>query len=192
MTDFEKAPYYVGLDISITGTGVVVLDKQLQIAVAECVKTKPQDDWYGRVNNIVSRVFSYIPAPVVCAVFVEDYAFAAKGQVFNIAELSGIIKFRLWSDAYPFLRIPPTSLKKFTTATGTAPKELMMKEVYKRYGVDFNDNNVADAYALARMGYAITQQVNVPAYQKDAIKNVWKNNKITESVWASWTEWTRV
>lgn len=192
MKKFTEGPYYVGLDISITGTGVVVLDKQLQRVVAECIKTKPQDDWYGRVNNIVSRIFEYIPDPVFCMVFVEDYAFAAKGQVFNIAELSGIIKYRMWVDGYRFLRIPPTSLKKFTTATGTAPKELMMKEVYKRYGVDFNDNNVADAYALARMGYAITQQVNVPAYQKDAIKNVWKNNKITESVWASWTEWTRV
>ena len=192
MKKLTEGPYYVGLDISITGTGVVVLDKQLQRVVAECIKTKPQDDWYGRVNNIVSRVFEYIPDPVFCMVFVEDYAFAAKGQVFNIAELSGIIKYRMWVDGYRFLRIPPTSLKKFTTATGTAPKELMMKEVYKRYGVDFNDNNVADAYALARMGYAITQQVNVPAYQKDAIKNVWKNNKITESVWASWTEWTRV
>ena len=187
-----ESPYYVGLDISVTGTGLVVLDRQLQITTAECIKSKPQDDWYARVNNIVSRVFSHIPDPVLCAVFVEDYAYAAKGQVFNIAELSGIIKFRLWHDAYPFLRIPPTSLKKFTTATGTAPKELMMKEVYKRYGVDFNDNNVADAYALARMGYAITMQVNVPQYQKDAIKNVWKNNKITDKVWASITEWARV
>ena len=192
MQKFTEGPYYVGLDISITGTGVVVLDRQLQRVVTECIKTKPQDDWYGRVNNIVSRIFGFIPSPVFCMVFVEDYAFAAKGQVFNIAELSGIIKYRMWIDGYRFLRIPPTSLKKFTTATGTAPKELMMKEVYKRYNVDFNDNNVADAYALARMGYAITQQVNVPAYQKDAIKNVWKNNKITESVWASWTEWTRV
>ena len=187
-----KSPFYVGLDISITGTGVVVLDRELQIVSAECVKTKPQDDWYARVNNIVSRVFSYIPDPVLCTVFVEDYAYAAKGQVFNIAELSGIIKFRLWHDAYPFLRIPPTSLKKFTTASGNAPKELMMKEVYKRYGVDFNDNNVADAYALARMGYAITQQVHMPAYQQDAVKNVWKNNKITDKVWAAKTEWTRV
>ena len=186
-----ESPYYVGLDISVTGTGLVVLDRQLQITTAECIKSKPQDDWYARVNNIVSRVFSHIPDPVLCAVFVEDYAYAAKGQVFNIAELSGIIKFRLWHDAYPFLRIPPTSLKKFTTATGTAPKELMMKEVYKRYGVDFNDNNVADAYALARMGYAITMQVNVPQYQKDAIKNVWKNNKITDKVWTSRTEWAR-
>lgn len=192
MEKFTESPYYVGLDISITGTGVVVLDRQLQTVKAECIKSKPQDDWYARVNNIVSRVFDIIPDPVFSTVFVEDYAFAAKGQVFNIAELSGIIKFRMWYDAYAFLRIPPTSLKKFTTATGTAPKELMMKEVYKRYGVDFNDNNVADAYALARMGYAITQQVNVPQYQKEAIKNVWKNNKITAELWAYKTEWTRV
>ena len=187
----KNAPYYVGLDISITGTGVVVLDKQLKTVVAECIKSKPQEDWYGRVHTISARIFSFLPSPTFSTVFVEDYAFAAKGQVFNIAELSGIIKYGLWCDAYNFLRIPPTSLKKFTTATGTAPKELMMKEVYKRYGVDFNDNNVADAYALARMGYAITQQANVPAYQKDAIKNVWKNNKITEGTWADRTRWAR-
>lgn len=191
MDHFTEGPYYVGLDISVTGTGIVVLDRQLQIMTAECIKSKPQDDWYARVNDIVRRVFIPMPDPPFTTVYVEDYAFAAKGQVFNIAELSGIIKYRLWCDSYNFLRVPPTSLKKFTTATGTAPKELMMKEVYKRYNVDFNDNNVADAYALARMGYAITQQANVPQYQKDAIKNVWKNNKISDKVWASRTEWAR-
>jgi hypothetical protein len=27
----------------------------------------------------------------------------------------------------------------------------MLKEIYKRWGADFNDDNLGDAYALARM-----------------------------------------
>ena len=182
----QDAPYFIGLDISVTGTGLVVLDKELYQVAAVCIESKPMPDWYQRVNMILDRVKLYMPIDrkVNAALFVEDYAYAAKGQVFNIAELSGIIKFhiaRVWN--IPFLKIPPTTLKKFTTGTGTAPKELMMKEVYKRYGMDYNNNNIADAYALARMGYALTMGARVPVYQETAIKKVWSDNKTTQKEW---------
>jgi crossover junction endodeoxyribonuclease RuvC len=43
------------------------------------------------------------------------------------------------------------TLKKYATGKGTAKKQEMLLQMYKRWGVEFNDDNAADAYALARL-----------------------------------------
>jgi hypothetical protein len=49
------------------------------------------------------------------------------------------------------LQIPPMTLKKYATGKGTAKKQEMLLQIYKRWGVEFNDDNAADAYALGRL-----------------------------------------
>jgi crossover junction endodeoxyribonuclease RuvC len=49
------------------------------------------------------------------------------------------------------LQIPPMTLKKYAAGKGNAKKQEMLMQIYKRYGVEFNDDNAADAYALARL-----------------------------------------
>lgn len=176
---------FVGVDISLTGTGVCRLSSQGKLVNAECIKTKAHKsftEWFDRINMITSKVVQYIDAGSV--VFVEGYAFGANGQVFNIAELSGYMKFQLYcGDCTAVIQVPPTSLKKYITGTGNAKKELILKEVYKRYSMDFNDDNVADAYALARMGYELTlhyqnaDQIALTKYQEAAINGVIRDNK---------------
>jgi Holliday junction resolvasome RuvABC endonuclease subunit len=43
------------------------------------------------------------------------------------------------------------TLKKFVSGKGTAKKQEMMLQAYKRYGVEINDDNAVDAYGLARI-----------------------------------------
>ncbi len=49
-----------------------------------------------------------------------------------------------------FKIIAPGTLKKFVTGDGRAKKDLMLLKVYKKWGVEFSDDNLADAYGLAR------------------------------------------
>lgn len=49
------------------------------------------------------------------------------------------------------LQIPPMTLKKYATGKGTAKKQEMLLQIYKRWGVEFNDDNAADAYSLGRL-----------------------------------------
>lgn len=44
----------------------------------------------------------------------------------------------------------PGVIKKFITGKGNAKKELILKEVYKKYKFDTTDNNIADAFAIAK------------------------------------------
>lgn len=54
-------------------------------------------------------------------------------------------------DRYDLTTYTPGQIKKFTTGKGNAKKELMMKEVYKRWGFETDSHDVADAYAIARL-----------------------------------------
>lgn len=49
------------------------------------------------------------------------------------------------------LQIPPMTLKKYAAGKGNAKKQEMLLQIYKRWGLEFNDDNAADAYALARL-----------------------------------------
>ena len=51
------------------------------------------------------------------------------------------------------------SLKKFATGKGNSKKQEVLMQIYKRWGLEFNDDNAADAYTLGRMatGYFITK-----------------------------------
>ena len=51
---------------------------------------------------------------------------------------------------YP-LKVPPMTLKKFAAGKGNAKKQEMLLQIYKRWGIEFNDDNAADSYALARL-----------------------------------------
>jgi crossover junction endodeoxyribonuclease RuvC len=43
------------------------------------------------------------------------------------------------------------TLKKYAAGKGNAKKQEMLLQIYKRWGIEFNDDNAADSYALARL-----------------------------------------
>jgi Holliday junction resolvasome RuvABC endonuclease subunit len=68
---------------------------------------------------------------------IEGYAFGAKGQVFNIGENTGILKYKLAKKVSNIINvIAPTVIKKFATGKGNANKELMYEAFVKETGDD--------------------------------------------------------
>ena len=74
---------------------------------------------------------------------------------------------------YP-LKVPPMTLKKFAAGKGNAKKQEMLMQIYKRWGIEFNDDNAADAYALGRLAgktaidkieEAVAKQIEDPKYR---------------------------
>ena len=67
----------------------------------------------------------------------EGYAFGAKGQVFNIGENTGILKYTLNKFSQGELKIfAPSEIKKFATGKGNANKILMYEAFVKETGDD--------------------------------------------------------
>lgn len=54
--------------------------------------------------------------------FLENYAYAGSGQVFNIAEATGAFKQTLFQAKIPIKVFQPTSVKKIATGKGNAKK----------------------------------------------------------------------
>jgi Holliday junction resolvasome RuvABC endonuclease subunit len=69
----------------------------------------------------------------------EDYAFAAKGRVFHIAENTGILKYKLFQQSIPIETIPPTVVKKNATGKGNSDKEAMYQAFISETGVFLKD-----------------------------------------------------
>ena len=70
---------------------------------------------------------------------IEGYAFGAKGQVFNIGENTGILKYKLAEYvANDIIVYAPSEIKKFATGKGNANKELMNEAFIEETGSDLS------------------------------------------------------
>ena len=88
---------------------------------------------YGSLADWVMRVC------VGCAnVALEGYAYNATGRVFNIAENTGILKYRLYQASIPVDIIEPTKVKKLATGKGNADKQTMFDYFYRETAIDLH------------------------------------------------------
>lgn len=176
----------VGIDPSLTATGIIVL-RDGKVELAETTKNRPDLGTIERVKLIRERIASIIEnlineektewqAPDLIAI--EGFSYGSKGRsVFDIAYLGWRIRedlerFRI-EDEIPWIEVPPSQLKKFATGQGNANKEIILQQVYKRWGVEFSDNNQADAYVLAQIGRAyLGDTEGLTAFQQEVIANL--------------------
>ena len=99
-------------------------------------------------------------------VYLEDYAFAATGRVFNIGENTGILKQKLTSSGFRYTTIPPTVIKKEATGKGNANKELMYETFLAETNVDLQSqltpnstkivnpvSDIVDSYYICKTGF---------------------------------------
>jgi crossover junction endodeoxyribonuclease RuvC len=114
----------------------------------------------------------------IAKIAMEGYSMFEKFGQHNSGEVGGVIKLTILSHfgggrreaAYPIL-VAPQQLKKFATGNGNTKKELITKEVLKRWDVDFDDANLADAYILARIACAAdTMPEELLQFQRDVLK----------------------
>jgi len=178
-------PTYVGIDFSLTSPGVAFQEEHEGITVA-AVKTQkntiPQKQTH-RLHSISNAVIHQI-APFLQSkdikdtyIFLEDYAYGGMGKTFAIAECVGMLKYKLiMVYGLPYQNLFLVSIphvKMFCCGKGTASKDTIIKEVYKRWGFDTNSNDKADAFVLMQMCYAyFNPHVDLTAFQIEALNRV--------------------
>lgn len=173
-----KKKFYAGIDLSLTGTAIVILDDEFKVFSKELIPTKSSLELVDRLKFISNRISEIVNIFIDSELYVniEGYAFGVKNsRMFDLAELGGIVKYISLQNKPHIKKIlitPPTSLKKFITSSGNSKKEIMMKEIYKKYDFDTNDNNIADAFALAVFCYNyVKNPSDLFAYQKESLNS---------------------
>lgn len=152
---------YVGVDPSITNTGMVLLDE-----VGKPVK------WYnGNLPNAKNREPIHRYSMIchgLCAtlpwdapefvVGYEDYSFGSTHRAFALAEFGGILKYSLLNAGAKMINLfAPMWNKKFATGDGTADKQRMIAKAIEECPEFAGEtSDVCDAYFLAKAAWYAT------------------------------------
>jgi len=154
----DPEPRFIGIDQSYSGFAITSMtaDGRYYTEVYE-----GQGRGVERLSDIRSFLSNYLEwsHEQIKGAAIEGYAYGA--QMAHMAgELGGMVKLELlfWfydednQDArYPVV-VAPTQVKKYVTgkAQGVQKNQILM-QTYKKWGVEFDNDNAADSYALARI-----------------------------------------
>jgi crossover junction endodeoxyribonuclease RuvC len=146
----------VGLDLSLTSTGIVHVDDGGGIAQR---RLRPKIVGLERLDFIAQSVAQTV-SPILGVgadlVVMEGPAFGAKGSAYHqLAGLWWIARHRLWSMEIPVAVASPFELKKYATGKGNAGKDEVLACAVRRFPqvpAEVLNNDIADALWLAAMG----------------------------------------
>ncbi len=158
----------IGIDQSLTATGYVVLSTTPIVASAAAgsgIGFNPLLIAHGTITpstrgverlceeEIAVRALLDTHNPAL--VLLEDYAFSRGNQAHQMGELGGVLRRLLHRRGQRWMVVGTGQCKQYATGKGNAPKELMLQQVLKRWGVELGTSHEADAYTLARIGVAL-------------------------------------
>jgi Holliday junction resolvasome RuvABC endonuclease subunit len=161
----------VGIDQSLTGFALSVVS----VEFPQQHKTWVYKSEYrgvqrlADIRNWLQQKFLEFPLEgwIVKDVAMEGTVLASQSALV-LGELSATVKLTLWDKSILPLQIPPMTLKKYAAGKGNAKKQEMLLQIYKRYGVEFNDDNAADAYSLGRLASGAA----IDAVEKEIVEKI--------------------
>ena len=159
----------IGVDPS-THTGVTVFKDGVMVEGKEVNFPKVTGiDRVARFSDwMVYLLLDWSPDLIVF----EGYGYSNAHTLVTLVEIGTVLRLVAKVSDVPYIEIPPTTLKKFATGSGNAKKELVMLEVYKRWGVSFKSNNIADAYVLGMIGACLLNDAGMTKAQAESLSKV--------------------
>lgn len=163
-----KAEIFVGLDLSLTGTGCVVLGRDGRMLSGNTwgdslprnarVREKIERMIYiaEKIVGVVSELM--VRRAVVC-VGIEGFAYGARGAQNDLGEIQGVVKSQLWLalGIEPVI-ITSSTARKVVMGKGNFPKSEILTALVGR-GLKLKNHNEADAYVIAECLRLSTQGV---------------------------------
>jgi Holliday junction resolvasome RuvABC endonuclease subunit len=185
------APVAIGIDQSLTGFAMTAIN----VSKVECYETWVYKSPYRGIQRLADiqdwlfDKFETLKADgnEIVEIAMEGTVLASQSALV-LGELAAAVKLFMYEHFFDImnynpappqhlrtpLQIPPMTLKKYAAGKGNAKKQEMLMQIYKRWGIEFNDDNAADSYALARLASgssidaveaAIVEQIKDPKYR---------------------------
>jgi Holliday junction resolvasome RuvABC endonuclease subunit len=144
---------YLGLDLSLDGTGLVIIDDDYKIKVIELLHVEAREtERLLFLEEEFLRIIDPYKNKIKLTAY-ETPAFRADGQQFSMGEWAGLVKLNLFKLGINVLKVAPTQLKKYVIGVGRGDKSVIILDVYKNFGVEIRQNDQADAYVVARIAH---------------------------------------
>jgi len=115
------------------------------------IKTNSKDSKEKRIEVIRSFISDFISENLINQIVIEDYGYGCKGRgVYTLGELGGVLRNLFYRNNIPVEVINITTIKKFITGKGICQKSLMLLHTYKKFGIEFEDDNECDAFCIEK------------------------------------------
>jgi Holliday junction resolvasome RuvABC endonuclease subunit len=164
-----EQPYddcWIGIDQSYTGFGLTVITNNLEYST---VVRKFTGRGVRRMEEIYVWLADKVEVPKVRRVAMEAPVRSSYSALMN-GELSAIVQMAVWDSLeLECVQVAPASLKKYVTGKGNAyDKNLILLKTFQKWGVEFDNDNAADSYGIAR----VAAQLADTDYERQVIEKV--------------------
>jgi crossover junction endodeoxyribonuclease RuvC len=148
MTTTNPLTRVVGLDLSLTSTGIALIAN----SGARLHRIQPGNlTGHERMQRILTDTRIWTEGCEL--IVIEGPSFGSPGRQHEMGGLWWLITRALWRRSRPYAVVEPSKLKRYATGKGNASKDEVLSAVVRRYPMaDVNGNDVADALVLAAMG----------------------------------------
>lgn len=152
---------YLGIDPSLSGTGVALIDSETGQVTTATIKTGSLRGG-KRLNYIFTQLGELVPPSVsINSACIEGYAYGGLGKLAELAEAGGVVRLFLASREITYTVVAPAALKKYATGDSSAEKKSVIESINQKYGSAIRDDNQADALVLADIAKTLASPSNV-------------------------------
>ena len=141
---------FLGIDQSLTETGIVILDYDYKILLATTISTPTRG--VERLFHIDLKFRELIKPFQLEFACIEGGAYKEVGRIFQLGQVSGILQLALYREGVDFIEAAPLQTKKYVQGVGkNKGKETILLDIYKNFHEEIRNDNIGDAYVLARL-----------------------------------------
>jgi Holliday junction resolvasome RuvABC endonuclease subunit len=177
----------LGIDPSLTSTGFyeILVDKDGAVFDGQFGLIKPKSRDNERLVECGVRLKKMISLIQPAIIVYEGYSYGSRyGKMFQIGELGGVYRYHLHRMGYMekqnLFIVAPKTLKKFAFI-GDATKEDIRLAIKRRWGRDIPQNDIADAYVLARIGACVYDRSGLTPKEREIVKTITRMKKNSDT-----------
>lgn len=167
-----KKPIFLGIDPSLTGTGLVRFRDPGRVQTVSTVDPKHHRgiERLCVIKEAIEDLMDAEQASYIVAM--EGYAYGTRGNHFDKGELGGVVKMMMLLAPQPvtMLIVPPTNLKMYATGNGAAKKPEVQAAIENHLQREFKDDNQSDAAVLGCMAHTWWSGETWGPRQEEAMK----------------------
>lgn len=168
----------LGLDLSLTGTGIARIGNGIELVVT----VRPgKATGHERIARILEVIYDAQRGQDLDLVVIEGPSYGSQQRAqqghHERAGLWWLVAHGLYAVGRPYAVVAPRARAKYATGDGTAGKAVVLQAARERYAhlvAKIGNDNEADALTLAHMGvdYLGGHVVDMPAVNRVALKKV--------------------
>lgn len=163
----------LGIDQSATSTGVCLLKTSGELVhLSRICPTRGLKDTArllfirDSLTELLSQ-YSDITTGVM-----EGYSYGSANKKFVLGEVGAVVKIVAADADIDLKGAAPTQLKKFVTGHGSATKQEVIKAIERRWKIAIPQDDMADAYGLARIALEIKNPTSLYRAELEIIKKI--------------------